>query len=181
MMSPAPPELTQLLDAVAFAARAHRHQLPKDGQTPYASHPFRVALIASQLFGVTDRHVLTAAVLHDTIEDTTADGDDIIERYGPDVHRWVVALTKDKRPPEAERERAYAAALVAGGWQVHVCKLADIYDNLLDSVQPSPEKRMRTFERTQFYLTALEPHLTAESRPAFEMVQTLLDAKSREA
>jgi (p)ppGpp synthase/HD superfamily hydrolase len=119
--------------------------------------------------------------LHDTIEDTTTDGDDIIKRYGPDVHRWVAALTKDKRLPDEERDKSYAAALVAGGWHVHVCKLADIYDNLLDTMRLSPEKRKKTLERSRFYLDALEPHLAAEARPAFEIVRQLWETKSREA
>src|SRR5689334_2895677 len=148
---PADPVPT-LLDAVAFAARAHRHQLRKDGQTPYASHPFRVCLVLRHVFGIDDAQVLTAAVLHDTVEDTTTDCDDLIERFGPDVARWVAALTKDKRFPDEERERAYAAALTAGGWQVQVCKLADVFDNLLDSGHFPPEKRRKTFSRSRFYL-----------------------------
>jgi guanosine-3',5'-bis(diphosphate) 3'-pyrophosphohydrolase len=177
-MHPTPPDLLPLLDAIAFAARAHRHQFRKDGQTPYVSHPVRVALIANQVFGVTDRRVLTAAVLHDTIEDTTSDCDDIVERYGADVARWVAALTKDKRLPHAEREANYVAALAAGGWQVHVCKLADVYDNTLDSEYFSPEKRKKMFERSRFYLAALEPHLANEVRPAFEIVKRLLADKA---
>jgi guanosine-3',5'-bis(diphosphate) 3'-pyrophosphohydrolase len=173
-MTPPLDELTPLLEAVAFAARAHRTQVRKDGQTPYASHPFRVGLVLRHVFGVTDAKVLTAAVLHDTIEDTTTDCDDLIERFGPDVARWVAALTKDKRLPEEERERAYAAALAAGGWPVHVCKLADVFDNLLDSGHFPPEKRWRTFSRARFYLDALEPHLGTEARPAFELVRKLL-------
>ena len=43
----------RLLDAVSFAARAHRHQLRKDGQTPYAAHGFRACLIVRHVFGVT--------------------------------------------------------------------------------------------------------------------------------
>jgi guanosine-3',5'-bis(diphosphate) 3'-pyrophosphohydrolase len=163
------------LDAIAFAARAHRHQLRKDGQTPYFSHPVRVAMIASRVFGVTDPLILTAAVLHDTIEDTTTDADDILERFGPDVARWVAALTKDKRLPNAERENNYAAALVAGGWQVHVCKLADIYDNLLDTKNLSAEHRKKTLGRSRFYLEALEPHITSEARTAFDLVRRLCE------
>jgi guanosine-3',5'-bis(diphosphate) 3'-pyrophosphohydrolase len=174
-MNQPPAELTGLLDAVAFAARAHRHQLRKDGETPYVSHPVRVSLIVQHLFGVTDPRILTAALLHDTIEDTTTDADDIVERFGPDVHRWVATLTKDKRLPDAERERAYAAALVAGGWQVHICKLADVYDNLLDSSHVPPEKRRTTVERARFYLDALESHLGDESRAAYAIVNRLCD------
>jgi guanosine-3',5'-bis(diphosphate) 3'-pyrophosphohydrolase len=181
LMDSTPTDLSSLLDAVAFAARAHRHQLRKDGVTPYVSHPIRVAWIAQQVFGVTDRRVLTAAMLHDTVEDTTTDCDDILERFGPDVARWVAALTKDKRLPEQERENAYAAGLAAGGWQIHLCKLADIYDNLLDSAHLSAEKRQKTFARSRFYLAALEPYLTSESRPAFNIVRDLLVVKMREA
>src|SRR4051794_24993753 len=104
MTEPSHVAVQPLLDAIAFAARAHRHQLRKDGQTPYASHPFRVCLVLRHVFGIDDTKVLTAAVLHDTIEDTTTDNDDLSERFGPDVARWVAALTKDKRQPDEERE-----------------------------------------------------------------------------
>jgi len=167
-------DLNSLLDAVAFAARAHRHQLRKDKETPYFSHPVRVCLILQQVFGITDRQVLTAALLHDTIEDTTTDYDDIIERFGPDVATWVAALTKDKRLPDAEREQVYAAELAKAGWQVHVCKLADIYDNLMDSKKLPAEKRQRTVARSRFYLAALAPHMTNRSRSAFEIVEGTL-------
>ena len=40
-----------LFAAAAFAARVHRHQLRKDGETPYVSHPYRVCLIVRHVFG----------------------------------------------------------------------------------------------------------------------------------
>ena len=55
IMTDLPPAL---LDAIAFAARAHRSQTRKDGETPYVSHVFRVCLIARHLFGVTDPDAL---------------------------------------------------------------------------------------------------------------------------
>src|SRR5262245_61530852 len=111
-----------LLDAIAFAARAHRHQIRKDGQTPYVSHVFRVCLITRHLFGIEDAQVLTAAVLHDTIEDTTTDYDDIEEHFGRQVADWVSALTKEKRLRDEERETAYCRVLSESPWQVRVCK-----------------------------------------------------------
>src|SRR5216683_2966745 len=117
-----------LLDAVAFAARAHRAQIRKDGQTPYVSHVFRVCLIVRQLFEIADSDVLIAAVLHDTIEDTTTDYDDLAERFGATVAGWVATLSKDKRLVEERREEAYVDGLRPAPWQVKVCKLADIYD-----------------------------------------------------
>src|SRR5438132_11061847 len=94
-----------LLDAVAFAARAHRGQLRKDGATPYVSHVFRACLVVRHVFGFDDERMLTAALLHDTIEDTTTDFDDVTERFGPEVAAWVACLSKDKRLPDDQRER----------------------------------------------------------------------------
>lgn len=169
--------LQKLMEATSFAARAHAGQLRKDGVTPYASHPMRVCLVARLVFGVEDPEVLAAALLHDTIEDTTTDYDDIDARFGAKVAGWVRSLTKDKRLPETEREEAYARELCAGGWAVHVLKLADIYDNLTDSISASPDNCRRTLERTTFYLDRMGPALASEARSAFDIVRRLLDEK----
>src|SRR5215217_3884724 len=121
-----------LFDAVGFASRAHRHQVRKDRETPYVSHVFRVCLVVRHVFGFDDPRMLAAAILHDTIEDTATDCDDLIERFGPEVAGWVAALTKDMRLPHDEREDAYRKGLAEADWQVKALKLADIYDNLGD-------------------------------------------------
>ena len=172
---PAPESVvTPLLDAIAFAARAHRSQLRKDEKTPYVSHVFRVCLVVRHVFSVNDPRVLTAAVLHDTIEDTTTDYDDLRERFGDDVTAWVSALSKDKRRPEDERENEYMAGLASAPWQVQVCKLADIFDNLLDSGHFPPEKRKKTYQRSRAYLQALQQSLKPEAQPHWQTVSDLL-------
>src|SRR5438128_352105 len=80
--------------AVSFAARAHRHQLRKDQRTPYIAHPMRVCLIVRHVFDIEDTETLLIAVLHDTIEDTTTDFDDIAQQFGPDVAEGVALLSK---------------------------------------------------------------------------------------
>ena len=162
-----------LLNAIAFAARAHRPQLRKDGQTPYVSHVFRVCLITRHLFGIDNPDVLTAAVLHDTIEDTTTDCDDLVEQFGPTVAGWVATLSKDKRLPDDQREAAYCAGLAQAPWQVKVCKLADIYDNLSDGSSLPAKGIQRTLARTRHYLDALNQNLPPEARRAFEIVSEL--------
>ncbi len=148
-----------LLEAASFAARAHRNQMRKDGQTPYAAHPFRVCLIVRHVFGIDDPNYLMAALLHDTIEDTTTDFDDIEERFGSDVACWVAALSKDMRLPDDEREAAYIATLATAEPAVKIAKLADIFDNLSDSQHLAAKSRERTLERTRKYLEALERNL----------------------
>jgi len=168
-----------LLEAASFAARAHRHQVRKDGQTPYAAHPFRVCLIVRQVFGIDDPEVLSAALLHDTVEDTTTDFDDLVERFGPRVATWVAALTKDKRLADDEREAAYMATLGASDAGVKVAKLADIFDNLIDSRHLSAAGRRRAVERSRNYLSALDRDLPELARRPMAIVRRLLDEVAR--
>ncbi|HXD89003.1 MAG TPA: HD domain-containing protein [Urbifossiella sp.] len=166
--------------AAAFAARAHRHQLRKDRETPYVSHVFRVCLVVRHVFGFDDPRMLAAALLHDTIEDTATDRDDISDAFGADVARWVAALTKDMRLPDDEREAAYEAVLAASEWQVKACKLADIYDNLTDSDQLSLAGRKNAAARSERYLAALRPNLPEALHVAFQLTEAkLTDVRAR--
>lgn len=171
-MSETAGEFDLVLRAVAFAARAHRNQFRKDGATPYASHVFRVCLTARHVFGIADPRVLATAVLHDTIEDTTTDYDDLSEQFGPEIAGWVSLLSKDKRLEDSAREAAYHAALAGAPWQVQVCKLADVHDNLTDSIHTAQQKR--ALLRAREYLAALKANLKPEARGAFEIVAQLL-------
>lgn len=121
--------------AAKLAAKSHRHQLRKDGATPYISHPMRVALTVLQVFGEHDEIVLAAALLHDVIEDTTCDYDDVVAACGTEVAAVVAALSKDKRIPEEEREQIYARQIGSADWRTRMVKLADVYDNLCDAVE----------------------------------------------
>ena len=164
----------KLLSAASFAARAHQHQLRKDGKTPYAAHPFRVCLIVRHVFGIDDPHVLQAALLHDTIEDTTTDRDDLIEQFGPEVADWVATLSKDKRLPDEQRETAYMDGLANAPLSVKLCKLGDIFDNLLDSKSLSTEQRAKTLKRSRKYLDCLKTNLPVSGQNAVALVERLL-------
>ena len=103
--------------AVSFAAQRHQGQFRKDGKTPYFAHPVRVALVVRHVFESNDQTALVAALLHDLIEDTTTDYDELIEQFGQEAADAVAALTKDARLPEAEREAAYDRQLSQASWE----------------------------------------------------------------
>jgi (p)ppGpp synthase/HD superfamily hydrolase len=159
--------------AASFAARAHEGHVRKDDMTPYASHPFRVCLIVRQLFGFDDPRMLCAALLHDTVEDTKTDFDDLAEKFSPEVAEWVGLLTKDKRLPDTKREKAYVKALQGAPWQVQVCKLADIYDNLSDLAAMPAEKREKSLERAQQYLEGLSKAPPADLERPLQLTSQL--------
>ena len=118
--------------AVAFAARKHRNQNRKDKITPYVSHVFRVAMTVRDVFGCSDPAIIAAALLHDTIEDTTTDYDELEEQFGSDIAGLVAAMTKNMALPEKQREAEYDARLAAADWRARLVKLADVYDNYCD-------------------------------------------------
>lgn len=167
-------QYASLLDAAGFAARAHRHQVRKDGKTPYFAHPARVCLIVRHVFGVEDPKVLTTALLHDTIEDSTTDADDIGSQFGPEVASWVGSLSKDPRLPEPEREAAYTQVLANAPVPVKIAKMADIFDNVLDSRSLSSSQRAKTIRRVEGYLQAMSPGLTGDAKRALDVVSQLI-------
>jgi len=146
-------------DAAGLCARAHQHQVRKDGRTPYAAHPSRVALIIATLFGCTDEVVLAAAFLHDVIEDADVDYDDILERFGPDVADLCAAMTKDMRLVEEKREPAYDEQLAAASWQARLIKLADVFDNLSDVTNDLARQKLFGKADRVLALTAGDPEL----------------------
>lgn len=126
--------------AVGLACRLHDGQMRKDRKTPFIAHPFRVTMIVRDLFGCDDEIALAAALLHDAIEDTTADFEDVEKCIGVEGARIVAALTKDMRLPEHEREPAYDEGIRRAGWRAKLIKLADCYDNLTDVAEREDSK-----------------------------------------
>lgn len=150
--------------AASFAARFHNGQLRKDGTTPYIAHPFRVAMTVRDVFGVDDPVALAAALLHDVIEDTTADYDDVAEEFGTEVADVVAALTKDMRKPNDQREAEYDQQLAAAPWQARLVKLADVYDNVSDCLDDGMRKKALDKAIRAVRHAGSEPQVTVAAR-----------------
>ena len=94
---------SKLLDrAIAFATKAHSGTLRKKDGIPYILHPMEVASIAGGI--TTDEEVLTAALLHDTVEDTNVTLDTIKSQFGDRVAALVASETEDKRRDRSPAE-----------------------------------------------------------------------------
>lgn len=127
---------SKLLDrAIAFATKAHSGTLRKKDGIPYILHPMEVASIAGGI--TTDEEVLTAALLHDTVEDTNVTLDTIKSQFGDRVAALVASETEDKRrdrsPAETWMQRkveSLAALRNAVDPGVHVLWLSDKLANM---------------------------------------------------
>ena len=163
-------------EAAAFAARAHRRQQRKDQpKTPYFSHPARVAMTVAVRFGCTDETVLASAYLHDVIEDTTTDYDELLERFDREVADIVACLSKDPRVIEPKRERRYHEQLATGPWQARLVKLADVYDNLADAPTDDISRRMLEKADRAIEIAGEGPHIAE----AVALVRQLADTAGR--
>ncbi len=74
-------------------------------ESPYITHPLLVAQILWETGGIRETAILTTAILHDTIEDTSTSPDELQSRFGAEVLRFVPEVTDDKSLPKIERKR----------------------------------------------------------------------------
>jgi 2-C-methyl-D-erythritol 2,4-cyclodiphosphate synthase len=163
-------------EAAAMAARTHHNQRREDPkQTPYFSHPARVALTVAVKFGCTDEEVLAAAFLHDVLEDTLVDYDDLLKRFGENVAEMVAKLSKDPRLVEEVREKTYDENLVEADWKTMLVKLADVYDNLSDATNNKMRRKMLDKAERALVLARKHPELEKASA----LVRALVEETQR--
>lgn len=103
-----------LEEAILFATHAHEGQIRKRAGHPYILHPMEVASILATM--TNDLDVLSAGILHDTVEDCGVSLDTLREKFGDRVAALVQSETEDKlkdRPPEETwKERKLASLAV---------------------------------------------------------------------
>jgi len=165
--------IQQLMKAASYAARKHVGQKRADGITPYFAHVTRVTMITRHLFNVTDKEVLTATLLHDVIEDTNTDHDEIAEIFGQRVAKYVILLTKNKMLSKDLREMDYEQRLRTAPEAVQIAKLADAFDNLSDRI--GSNKLPKTLETAKKWLVIFKKTLkTPAGKRAHKKVSQLV-------
>ncbi|TKT81300.1 bifunctional (p)ppGpp synthetase/guanosine-3',5'-bis(diphosphate) 3'-pyrophosphohydrolase [Aquamicrobium sp. LC103] len=137
--------------AYVYAMQKHGHQKRASGD-PYFSHPLEVAAILTDMR--MDEATIAVALLHDTIEDTTATRQEIDELFGPDMGKLVEGLTKlkkldlvSKKAEQAENLRKLLLA-ISDDVRVLLVKLADRLHNMRTLDHMRADKRLRIAEET---------------------------------
>ena len=128
-----------LLKAAAFAAEKHREQRRKGvDASPYINHPLEVAATLANVGCVIDVGTLVAAILHDTIEDTSTTGQELEAMFGRQVRMLVEEVTDDKRLVKAERKRLQVEHAPALSAAAKVIKLGDKISNVAEVTRNPP-------------------------------------------
>ncbi len=137
--------------AYVYAMQKHGHQRRASGD-PYFSHPLEVAAILTEMH--MDEATIAVALLHDTIEDTTATRQEIDELFGADLGKLVEGLTKlkkldlvSKKAEQAENLRKLLLA-ISEDVRVLLVKLADRLHNMRTLDHVPEHKRLRIAEET---------------------------------
>jgi guanosine-3',5'-bis(diphosphate) 3'-pyrophosphohydrolase len=148
-----------LTKALEYSKQAHISQIRKSGE-PYIIHPILVASIVASI--TNDEAMVIAALLHDVVEDTDINIDEILKLFGSDVAHLVEGLTKidiirdSELVPSASNEKLIVSALSFRKMllasiedvRVLVVKLCDRLHNMLTLEALPNHKQIRIAEET---------------------------------
>jgi len=146
-----PEQVARILRAYEVGAEAHKGQTRRSGED-YIFHPVAVAQILASMR--MDQQTITAAILHDTVEDTELEYDDLVREFDDEVARLVDGVTKlDKMKFRTRREadaESFRKLLLAMSRDLRVIfiKLADRLHNMRTIGAMSPDSRRRISSET---------------------------------
>ena len=137
--------------AFRFAEKAHDGQLRRSGQD-FIHHPFGVAQICAGLH--LDEPTIAAALLHDTVEDTEVELEEIRAEFGEEIARLVDGVTKltrisfqSREQAEAENYRRMIVAMAEDARSILI-KLADRLHNMRTIEYLGKDKQVQKAKET---------------------------------
>ncbi len=146
-----PDQVERVREAYEYAETAHAGQKRHSGEA-YITHPIAVADILADLH--MDGATLTAAILHDVVEDTPSSSAEVEQRFGKEVAELVDGVTKldqvqfkSRKEAQAESFRKMILAMVRD-IRVIMVKLADRTHNMRTLSAMPPEKRRSVARET---------------------------------
>jgi len=146
-----PDQVERVREAYEYAEAAHKGQKRHSGEA-YITHPIAVADILADLH--MDGATLTAAILHDVVEDTPSSAAEVEQRFGKEVAELVDGVTKldqvqfkSRKEAQAESFRKMILAMVRD-IRVIMVKLADRTHNMRTLSAMPPEKRRSVARET---------------------------------
>jgi (p)ppGpp synthase/HD superfamily hydrolase len=139
-------ESDSAVSALRFARRVHLGQYRKQTGEQFVEHPIAVAqLLQNAGYGGA---LIAAAYLHDVVEKTDVELDEIRERFGPGVAALVDCLSEDPQiDGYSDRKRALRHGILQAGGDPVVIYAADRVANMRDWLKVAPEKRPACGER----------------------------------
>lgn len=179
-------DFSLFVQALAFAAQKHKDQRRKGrSNIPYINHPINVTRILWEVGGVRDVHTLTAALLHDTVEDTGVTPEEIEALFGPEVRGLVMEVTDDKSLPKEERKHLQIVNAPHKSPKARQIKLGDKISNVYEIAHDPPllwsrQRRREYLDWTEQVINGLRgqnPALEAHYDAVLAEARQMLDGK----
>lgn len=127
----------QIKRAIQFAARKHHGHLrissTEEEPLPYVTHLFSVALLVAEDGAPDD--VVTAALLHDTLEDTDTTREELVSAFNENVAKLVEEVSENKELEWKERKEEYLAGMERSSDGAFLIALADKVDNVESRIE----------------------------------------------
>jgi GTP diphosphokinase / guanosine-3',5'-bis(diphosphate) 3'-diphosphatase len=144
-------DLDAILEAAIFAACKHQGHIRKNQlASPYITHPLSVAREIYATGNVDDQPILVAAILHDTLEDTNTNKDELRDLFGEDVLSIVLEVTDDKSLIKERRKQLQVIHAPQLSYAARIIKIADKLVNCRDILHVPPKDW--TLVRRQEYI-----------------------------
>ncbi len=140
-----------VMKAFRICYDAHKNDRRASGE-PYFIHPFEVSMIVAQEVPLDDISIV-AALLHDVVEDTDYNINEIREEFGPEIAEIVDGATKitdifkSREITQAESYRKLLLSMV-DDVRVMLVKFADRLHNMRTIEYLSPERQLRMAKET---------------------------------
>jgi GTP diphosphokinase / guanosine-3',5'-bis(diphosphate) 3'-diphosphatase len=120
------------LEALEFAAEKHKFQRRKGNlRIPYINHPLKVCKLLTEV-SETDFELLSASILHDTLEDTETTQTELEEKFGSGITDIVLELTDDMSLPDDIRKNKQVQKASFLSPKAKLIKIADKICNIND-------------------------------------------------
>ena len=161
--------------AKIFDLEKHKNHKRPDGVTPFYQHLEGVVFRLKNI-GVVDNEILSAAWLHDVLEKTETNFDDINEIFGNSVSVLVLSLTKDANLPKKEIESQYVQQIKNASIEAKLIKLCDISANVKDISNSTMSKNQKNkrIKKLFHYLRIIKNDLS-ELKENYPKIQELID------
>ena len=126
--------------AADFAARRHSGQVRKGAaREPYLNHLAEVAALLAETAEEPDAWLVAAGWLHDTVEDTATEREELAEHFGEEIAALVAEVTDDKSLPKAERKRLQIETAAQKSPRARALKIADKISNIRSLMVSPPD------------------------------------------
>ena len=157
---------SKLVNEAIFLANTHHgdQKMAHPENMSYSAHYFGVTLtainFATLIKNVNYELLICCALLHDTLEDTSASHAEIAEKFGKTIADGVLALTKNKYIEKQDQMQDSLNRILMQPKEVAIVKMADRYFNIRDRVPTwTAEKQKEYKKEAQMICDTLGKHL----------------------